>query len=86
MRPRSTSALAGSASVRHIGEHVEHTVAVRPSYVRTDPASALRASEERSQQLAAIVDQSESAIITKNLDNVVLTWNRGAEQIGRAHV
>jgi two-component system cell cycle sensor histidine kinase/response regulator CckA len=42
---------------------------------------ALVAKEAASRQLAAIVEWSEDAIIGKDLDGVVQTWNRGAERI-----
>src|SRR5262249_26098438 len=39
-----------------------------------------RAEETRS-RLAAIVESSEDAILSKNLDGLILTWNQGAERM-----
>jgi len=41
----------------------------------------LRQADERSAKLAAIVESSDDAIIGKNLEGLVTSWNRGAEQI-----
>jgi PAS domain S-box-containing protein len=43
--------------------------------------SQRKQSEEASRQLAAIVENSGDAIISKNLDGIVATWNQGAQAL-----
>ena len=42
---------------------------------------ALRSSEAKNRMLAAVVQQTTAAVITKDLDNRVTSWNRGAERL-----
>jgi PAS domain S-box-containing protein len=43
--------------------------------------AALRESDQRLRWLASIVESSDDAIVSKNLDGVITSWNSGAERI-----
>ena len=42
---------------------------------------ALRESEQQLRWLASIVDSSDHVIISKNLDGLIISWNKGAERV-----
>jgi PAS domain S-box-containing protein len=48
---------------------------------RIEIEAELRESEQRLRWLASIVESSDDAIVSKNLDGIITSWNRGAERV-----
>ena len=43
--------------------------------------TALRESEQRLRWIGAVVESSDDAIVSKNLDGIITSWNKGAERL-----
>jgi PAS domain S-box-containing protein len=48
---------------------------------RKQAETALRESEQRLRWIGSVVESSDDAIVSKNLDGIVSSWNKGAERL-----
>ncbi len=73
-------AARAQAQVKAFNVDLEQRVEQRTAALRSEIA-VRRRTEEMRERLAAIVESSDDAIISKTLDGTVAAWNRGAEKV-----
>jgi len=73
--PREGASLLAAGLAREVARGIERELAAE-LHLREHPRD-----QEAAQRLAAIVESSEDAIIGKNLDGSITSWNAGAERM-----
>ena len=71
--------LLGDDTVLEVNRDVTQVKAL--NIQREQVEAALSESEQRLRWLASIVEDSDDAIISKSLDGIITSWNRGAERV-----
>jgi PAS domain S-box-containing protein len=66
--------------LRLLNAELEQRVEQRTAALQSEIAEREKMEEAR-ERLAAVVDSSDDAIISKTLDGVITSWNRGAEKV-----
>jgi PAS domain S-box-containing protein len=79
LREISISARARS-QLSNLNTELEQRVKERTAALRSEITDRRRA-QEIAERLAAVVESSDDAIISKTLEGVITAWNRGAEKV-----